>query len=472
MVFIAVGSRRGSTTNLLCLPINPSDAAVTYTDDVFAPSVNRFGTALVSLVIASIPSYLRRMNRATSRWSPPIRTTGYTAFLAVCFACAPSNRSSPSPSAPSANSANRNFETLVDSYIEWYLSDQPTHATYLGLHQHDDASVDFSAAAYASREEALTRFLTQLGAIDRNQLQGDSYYDHRILEYRLHAQRLAINEIRAWRKDPRVYSRGALVGVAPLVDRRFAPLPTRLKSITARLRKFPEIFAAARQNLTDVPPLWVKLASNSTQGAVTYLETSLIQALKDEGFEQLEPSAREPFEKARQVALEATRNYLEWMTSELAKTANGDFRLGKKLFQKKLRFDEHVDLTCEQLRDQNESAIVFYKNWVERTAKHIDSSATTEAVMASITEDFPPPDKLISTATKLVSDAQTFVKKKNIIALPTELLPTVRPTPAYRRLSFGSMSSPGPFETKATEAYYNITNVDPSWDAERQKQHM
>jgi uncharacterized protein (DUF885 family) len=34
------------------------------------------------------------------------------------------------------------------------------------------------------------------------------------------------------------------------------------------------------------------------------------------------------------------------------------------------------------------------------------------------------------------------------------------------------MSTPGPFETEATEAYFSITGVDPSWTPEEQEQHL
>ena len=34
------------------------------------------------------------------------------------------------------------------------------------------------------------------------------------------------------------------------------------------------------------------------------------------------------------------------------------------------------------------------------------------------------------------------------------------------------MSAPGPFETGATEAYYNITLVDPDWTGDQKRQHL
>jgi uncharacterized protein (DUF885 family) len=49
----------------------------------------------------------------------------------------------------------------------------------------------------------------------------------------------------------------------------------------------------------------------------------------------------------------------------------------------------------------------------------------------------------------------------------------VAETPSFNRaLSFASMSTPGPYETRATEAYYYVTPPDPTWSAEQIEQHM
>jgi len=48
----------------------------------------------------------------------------------------------------------------------------------------------------------------------------------------------------------------------------------------------------------------------------------------------------------------------------------------------------------------------------------------------------------------------------------------VAPTPDFYSWSFASMWTPGPFESKPTRAYYYLTDVDPSWPAARQDEHL
>jgi uncharacterized protein (DUF885 family) len=92
--------------------------------------------------------------------------------------------------------------------------------------------------------------------------------------------------------------------------------------------------------------------------------------------------------------------------------------------------------------------------------------------MDSLTRIHPTPETLISTARAQLDTIKRFIVEKGIVTLPSDRMPTVRETPPYARLGFASMDTPGPFETVATEAYYNITNVEPGWTAEQKAQHL
>jgi uncharacterized protein (DUF885 family) len=57
--------------------------------------------------------------------------------------------------------------------------------------------------------------------------------------------------------------------------------------------------------------------------------------------------------------------------------------------------------------------------------------------------------------------------------VPSEVRCLVRPTPEYAAdRSFASLDAPGPFETKAGEAYFNVTLPARSWPPERVEEHM
>jgi len=71
-----------------------------------------------------------------------------------------------------------------------------------------------------------------------------------------------------------------------------------------------------------------------------------------------------------------------------------------------------------------------------------------------------------------LEELQTFLERQAIITLPPGEAVTVAQTPDFYRWSFASMWTPGPFESKASRAYYYLTDADRSWPAERQDEYL
>src|SRR3981189_1946281 len=66
-----------------------------------------------------------------------------------------------------------------------------------------------------------------------------------------------------------------------------------------------------------------------------------------------------------------------------------------------------------------------------------------------------------------------FVISHRIITLPSQVRATVADTPQFlRAASYSSMHTPGWFETKATEAYYYVTPVEPDWPPQQKEEWL
>src|SRR5947208_9013528 len=66
-----------------------------------------------------------------------------------------------------------------------------------------------------------------------------------------------------------------------------------------------------------------------------------------------------------------------------------------------------------------------------------------------------------------------FIRDQKIISIPSEVRPSITETPPYARSgTFASMDTPGPYETKATEAYYYLTPPEKEWDAGHKDEHL
>lgn len=374
------------------------------------------------------------------------------------------------PTGSQIAAAPSGFDTLAEEYLQDYYRAHPVRATQLGIHDHDRLMPDLSRAAVKTRVKQLRAWLVRLEA--PLELSPDQAVDRRLLLDAAQAELFELEESRGWERDPMLYNRLMAEGAASLVEREFAPLDQRLERLLDRLNEYPRLIATAKKNLRDVPAEWIPIALEIARGNLTFIETSVQTALQQQGLHELPPPPRARWALLRRSTAAAIREFIGWIETDLARAADGNFRLGRERFERKLLYEEHLAIDVERLVALNEERIGFYTEWVEREARRIDPQADARAVMRAIAQDHPDADGLIEAAQREVERAQTFVTEREILTLPTQTLPLVRATPDYARSGFASMSIPGPFEEVATESYYNITNVDPEWSAEQQAQHL
>jgi uncharacterized protein (DUF885 family) len=368
--------------------------------------------------------------------------------------------------------ADAEYTRFAREYLDGYYAAHPVRATNLGLHAYDARLPDLSAEAFHRRTVELHGWLAWLERLDRTSLTGDAVFDVRILENALRAELLELEVVRDWQRNPMLYSGIIASGLSSLSQREFAPVEERARSLMARMERLPAVVAAAKTNLRDVPRLWAEQAVRDTRGTVGFLRGDLPRALEAQGLSKVDAALRQELSAALARATAEVEGFAWWQETELLRNAKGDFRLGREHFERKLALEEHVALTAEQLRDINERAIQEYQAWVAREAARVDATKSPVEVMNALAHDYPSAEELIPLARKQLEECQRFVVERGLLTLPSERLPVVRETPPYARMGFASMDTPGPFETRATEAFYNITNVEPGWTEAQKSQHL
>ena len=95
-------------------------------------------------------------------------------------------------------------------------------------------------------------------------------------------------------------------------------------------------------------------------------------------------------------------------------------------------------------------------------------------VYRELGKEHPTPAELVPTTRATLEEIRQFLVDKHIITIPSEVRALVEETPGLQpaRSPFASISMPGPFETRATEAYFYVTPPEPTWNAEQTEQHM
>jgi uncharacterized protein (DUF885 family) len=265
---------------------------------------------------------------------------------------------------------------------------------------------------------------------------------------------LTLQTLRPLEKDPDAYSAGVTNSVYVLMNRKFAPPEDRLRSVTAREQKIPAILRAARENLKNPPLIYTEIAIEQLPGIKDFFAKDVPQAFAD----VKDPQLKAEFTTANQAAIEALRKYEEWLKTDVLPRSNGDFRIGAENFSKKLLYEDMVSTPLDRLQEIGMQDLRKNQAALRKLTQEIDAKKTPSQVMGQLALMHPPPDKLLETFRGTFDGLTTFIRNKKIITIPDGPKPIVEETPAFERATTtASMDTPGPFETKATESYFNVT---------------
>jgi uncharacterized protein (DUF885 family) len=391
------------------------------------------------------------------------------AIAVICLSCSPAPSTSPASSA--APAAGDSFSKFVDDYFDARFDYLPSQGTDAGFHRYDAKLEDRSRARIEARIAELKDFLSRLKAFDRSKLSFDDAIDADALEGEIRGFLLDSETLRNWERNPMGYA-GLPGGAADsLIKRDFAPAAERLRSLVAREKLMPAVYAAAKANLANPPKEFTDLAIRMAKGSVGYFSGTVAEWAKSAAGK--DDALRQEFEQANSAVVAATRDFASWLEKDLLPRSKGNYAIGAANFLAKVKHDDMVDLPLAELLAKGEAQLAKdYAAFVE-TAKKIDPSKTPAQVMKSLSDEHPTPEKLIPTVTQSVENARKFLVEKDLVTIPSEVRPRVEETPPFARSgSFASMDTPGAYETKATEAFYYVTPVESEWDAKHKEEHL
>lgn len=383
-------------------------------------------------------------------------------FLVVCFSLgwiAPLQAQSPTPAPGDAA-----FQKVAQDFITGYLAARPLQAVALGFHQYDGRIADFTRLAIDAEVERLRRFQDQLKKMDPQQLSKGANIDRRILLSAIGANLGQIVDMASYEKNPMTYA-GAL-DVNIYIQRNFKPLEDRVRDIINIEDQTSNIMTAGKTNLSAVlPKPYVELAIQIANGSADFLEKDLVSALKDMKDEPL----RAAFDDSNKKAAAALRDYAKWLAKEKLPKATADFALGPEKFRHLLSATELVDIPPDKLLALGMQHLKQEQENFAAAAKIIDPKKSPIDVWKEVQQDHPKPGELIPDIAKDLGQIREYVVDQHLVTIPSPVKPTVTETPQFdRATTFASMDTPGPFEKKATQAYYYVTPTETSW-SEQQK---
>jgi len=356
---------------------------------------------------------------------------------------------------------------FVDDLLGYLYETHPTHATFDGVHTHDDLLENFSRQGIEADTHALAGYLRRLEDIRPEGLTDVERLEQRMLVDHLRSRMFELEVVRTWEKNPQYYADVLASSLAGQALFTHAPAEERARRVLSKLRQTSRLIQSARDNITEPPGIFVKVGIETMRGALKFIDTDLPRAFSSVDDLHLLGDLAD----AQTEAGEAVGAFIQYLENDLAPKARASFRLGPEKFGQKLRFDEGITLPLDRLLAIAMRELKDTQEAFRSLAGKLNGGDPLKA-WAKTKSDHPAAGQLVSEGRSQLDELATFIERQKIVSVPNGEPILVAPTPDFYRWSFASMWTPGPFESKPTRAYYYLTDVDPSWPPDRMEEHL
>jgi len=375
-----------------------------------------------------------------------------------------------------APGADESFAQLAARYLDDIPERSPVAATALGDHRADDRLDEVDSAARERLRRTFRGYREALAEIDRGALSRANQVDAAILDNAIESTLFELDTFEEWAWNPLYYVRLSGNAVYGLLSRDFAPLEERLDNATSRLEQLPRFFEQARESLQPqrVPKIHAETAIQQNRGLVSIIDSMIIPHR-----DALPPEAAERLDAAIATAREAIASQQTWLEEELLPRANGDFRIGAELYDRKLAFALNSSLTRKEIRRLAEQEYELVRNEMYEIAKQVyaglhpftafpdnPDEAYKQAIIRAALEvayqHLPPRDEIVETAERFLQQASDFVVEKNLVTMPEEPVEIIVMPEFQRGIALAYLSPPGPLD-KGQKAFYAVAPLPADW---------
>jgi uncharacterized protein (DUF885 family) len=378
------------------------------------------------------------------------------------------------PAGPSA--ADTAFEGVSRRYFDEVMALTPVSATGLGDHRFDDKLDDVGAAGRERRLTLERDLLGALRAIDAAQLSRAHQVDARLLEGQLEYDIWRLTELEDWKWDPILYTGLAGNSVYSLLARDFAPLPQRLRNVGARLNELPRLLAQVRESLEParVPKIHAETAAKQNGGVLSLIDELVVPQLG-----ALPEADQAELRAALDKARKAISQHQIWLDKRLVPEAKGDFRIGAKLYDRKLAFALDSPLSREEIRTRAERELAATRAQMYDIARKVIASRENnryvpdspspevqQSVIVAALEiaysERPPRAEVFDVARRTYDDALNFVRAKSFVTIYDDPMDII-PMPEFQRgVALAYCDPPGPLD-KGQKTFYAISPIPDDW---------
>jgi uncharacterized protein (DUF885 family) len=386
------------------------------------------------------------------------------------------------PSPAPAQDEDTKLAAYFKSYLDQHFQLQPATATELGDHRFDAQLEDVTPEARGHWLELTRRTLAELPKrVNCQKLSRAGQIDFEIFQHELQKHEWLTLNTRPFEQDPRTYNGYISDSVYLLLSQSSLPLETNVANAIARMAQIPKVVAAARKNLQNPFRTHTQTAIRQNHGAIAFYQQEIFQfAGQTRQLDALKAAAG--------PVVQCLQQYQDFLEKDLLPRANGDWRLGRKKFARKLELELDAAVSADELlaqartefdrveRDMYVIARQLWSRYYAPTPLPPDDPegrrATVQRVLEAIGKEHARPEDLTQEMKQRVAQLKEFISANHILRLPDPDHCTVVEMPEFKRgNSTAYMEPPAPLDPSGT-GHLAVSPPPKDWDTQKVNSYL
>jgi uncharacterized protein (DUF885 family) len=363
------------------------------------------------------------------------------------------------------------FVSFAAEYIDGYIKLNPEGATQLGDHRFDHRLDDYSVNGVKEKLEFNKSALRDLKKINPKRLNTANSIDYQILRNHIEMNIFRLETLKEHEWNPLAYNIGG--AIYSLIARDFDSLEARMQSVKKRLEMVPEVAALAKANIKTPPRIHTETAVQQNKGTIGLIRDQLTEVFGGvPGYEtELKP--------AQEKAVAALQYYGEWLERDLLPESNGDFRIGRDKFRKKLHYALDSDMSMEDILERAEKDLIDTQQALYETAKvlyreyfprrdpeSLDKKTVIKSVLGKLADEHPVNETIVTSAEDCLQQCVAFTREHKLVTVHDEPIELIVMPEFQRGVAVAYCDAPGPLEPEG-KTFFAISPTPTDWTLER-----
>ena len=324
----------------------------------------------------------------------------------------------------SNNGSDAIFANFENKFLDSYWKQYPTASIMAGYGKYYENLVIPDSNAFAGNITFSKLWADSLNKLDYNQLSDNNKISFNILKNQLESDiwYQAVFKPQEW--DATQYNLSAECDY--IINQPYAPLDERLKILSRHLQHADEYYKAALSMLHQPTKEHLELSIIQNLGGLSVFGNTLTDSIKASHLTSAEKDALQQNINKTVAAMNGFVKELKAIDAN-KKYSFRDFRIGKKLYSEKFKYDLAIDFSPEQIYEKATADKQVYKHkmieiasslwskYYPTQSKPADSLKLVQLILDKVQLQHASPQNFFSLLTSQVYQLKNFIIREAII---------------------------------------------------------